>query len=118
MLFLRVGKGPISTTDSVFRFFLDKAFVVYIYIFGGEGRGLGRRVIFLFDIQDIAHEQNKTKIQFQMLEVRRNVLTVHFEIFIITQTMHLRFIVEGLFEILFSLIFFFPMRTFVFSITK
>lgn len=40
MLFLRVGKGPISTTDSVFRFFLDKAFVVYIYIYlGGRGGG-------------------------------------------------------------------------------
>ena len=73
---------------------------------GGDGGG-GGRVIFLFDIQDIAHEQNMTKIQFQKLEVRRNVLTVHFEIFMITQTMYLRFIVEGLFEILFSLMFFF-----------
>lgn len=82
-------------------------YIIYIF-FGGRGwGGEGRRVIFLFDIQDIAHEQNMTKIQLQKLEVRRNVLTVHFEIFIITQTIHLRFIVEGLFEILFSLMFFF-----------
>lgn len=70
---------------------------------GGGGVGCG---YFGFGSQDIVHQQDMMLNTIPKGKVRRNVLTVHFENYVIIEIMHLRFIVKGLLEILLLLLFF------------